>query len=707
MALEDSKMNRNDIESFNRAVESLRQYRRYEILDDNNKNLLDDIYVDPVEGDALLRLCLKDNTTVLVGRKGTGKSTILMRMQNELRKSKEIMTCYIDVKTIFDTAKRNYSTINYLKANNSKEIENYSIQRQFILDFVSELINEISENYRTKIDQFKDKLRIPSKVNGSVKKLEEIRNRIQNNAHLGSIELQTLQEVNLSVSEGNKTENLVSNKMESSATLQELGAKSSVSGETKISNANENEKKYNRVFARIFEITDLVNEIKKVLQDLNMKRLYLILDDYSEIDQNSLCMFCDLIVNTLNNTSDNYIKLKISAYPGRVELGELDRQKIDIRYLDYYQLYVNDKRTDMEKAAVNYTKRIIENRLSIFTKHGIDYYFDTEKTNIEEYCTYLFRMTLNVVRHIGLILDYAQEYSIARNEKITLAVLNEASKRFYNERLALFFEEGKSAQMAYDERVEIFHLRTLLFDIIRREKEIKTSIRTNKYSARIFDSDRTNPYTSHFYISKKIEHILGTLELNFFVNKYNEMSSKNGEKVSIYALNYGLCLNENLRWGKPDGNESRTYFIESPFNFNNLLMDFLKDTKEIVCDECGYIYSEDDLDFLERHNMNCLECGAKNSVVVKKRISDVYKKEIEEIEKKGNLLEREQYLFMKLAIIKGGRVTAREMSQEMDVTSQKIGWLTKKLEEDFCYLAKSREAGNTVYTISDLGKRII
>ena len=138
-------MNKNDIELFNKAVESLRQYRRYEILDENNKNLLDDIYVDPIEGNALLRLCLKDNTTVLVGRKGTGKSTIFMKMQNELRKSKDIMTCYIDVKTIFDTAKRNYSTINYLKANSSKEIENYSIQRQFILDFVSELISEISK----------------------------------------------------------------------------------------------------------------------------------------------------------------------------------------------------------------------------------------------------------------------------------------------------------------------------------------------------------------------------------------------------------------------------------------------------------------------------------------------------------------------------------------------------------------------------------
>lgn len=103
--------------------------------------------------------------------------------------------------------------------------------------------------------------------------------------------------------------------------------------------------------------------------------------------------------------------------------------------------------------------------------------------------------------------------------------------------------------------------------------------------------------------------------------------------------------------------------------------------------------------------MNC-QCGAKNSVVVKKKISESYKKEIEEIEKKGNLLEREQYMFMRLAIVKGGRVTAREMSLELDVTSQKIGWITKKLEELY-YLTKSREAGNTIYTISEWGKRMI
>ncbi len=42
-------MNQRDIETFNKAVESLRQYRRYEIVDENNNNLLDDLYVDPIE----------------------------------------------------------------------------------------------------------------------------------------------------------------------------------------------------------------------------------------------------------------------------------------------------------------------------------------------------------------------------------------------------------------------------------------------------------------------------------------------------------------------------------------------------------------------------------------------------------------------------------------------------------------------------------
>ena len=67
-------------------------------------------------------------------------------------------------------------------------------------------------------------------------------------------------------------------------------------------------------------------------------------------------------------------------------------------------------------------------------------------------------MTMNVVRHIGLILDYAQELSIIQGERITLNILNEASKRFYKERLVQFFEECKTAKMTYNERFESLEL---------------------------------------------------------------------------------------------------------------------------------------------------------------------------------------------------------------------------------------------------------
>lgn len=565
--------------TFDQMVDSLKMYQRYELKDKNRKDILDKVYVDPIENDGILNLCLKDNTTVLIGRRGTGKSTIFMRMQNELRKQNDIMTCYIDVKSIFDVAKRNYITINYLKTSNLEEIEQYSIQRQFILDFVDELINEICKNYDTIWEKFKQKLHI-SKSQKAIDKLKNIRKRIQDNNHLSNIEMQTLQEV-------------------------------------------------------------------------------------------------------MHSNVDN------------------------IRYLDYFQLYAGDKRNEMESMAVAYTERLMDTRLKIYTGKDFDYYFDTTKTSKEEYCKYLFNMTMNVVRHIGLILDYAQELSIIQGERITLNILNEASKRFYKERLVQFFEESKTAKMTYNERIESLELNKLLNQIIDKEKTIKTNIRTNQYTAVIFQKERNNPYTSHFYIAQELEPYLGSLELNFFISKYNEMSNKSGKKVSIYALNYGLCMDENLRWGKPKGNEYRTYFIESPFNFTPVIKNFLSENKKIYCENCMHEFSEEEYNLMKKYGGTCLKCGCKNSIQEKRVLSDEERSEIEEIEKKDNLLEREQYQLLKLLQYSRKDKTATELAQELDVSWQKIGWIAKKIEEDYCYLKKEPRKGKMYYVLSDLGREYL
>lgn len=139
-----------------------------------------------------------------------------------------------------------------------------------------------------------------------------------------------------------------------------------------------------------------------------------------------------------------------------------------------------------------------------------------------------------------------------------------------------FFEESKTAKMTYNERIESLELNKLLNQIIDKEKTIKTNIRTNQYTAVIFQKERNNPYTSHFYIAQELESYLGSLELNFFISKYNEMSNKSGKKVSIYALNYGLCMDENLRWGKPKEMNTVHILLSHPLISLQLLKIFVR-----------------------------------------------------------------------------------------------------------------------------------
>lgn len=79
-----------DIETFSQAVESLKKYRRADIIDEDGKNLLDVLYTDLLPNDYILKKCLYDNTTFLIGRKGTGKSTIFLKMEMDLRKKLHI-----------------------------------------------------------------------------------------------------------------------------------------------------------------------------------------------------------------------------------------------------------------------------------------------------------------------------------------------------------------------------------------------------------------------------------------------------------------------------------------------------------------------------------------------------------------------------------------------------------------------------------------
>ena len=61
------------VEKFLQVTDSLSRYRRAELIDSKTEeNLIESLYVDPLNNDLLLKNMLSNNTTLLIGRKGTG-----------------------------------------------------------------------------------------------------------------------------------------------------------------------------------------------------------------------------------------------------------------------------------------------------------------------------------------------------------------------------------------------------------------------------------------------------------------------------------------------------------------------------------------------------------------------------------------------------------------------------------------------------------
>lgn len=93
-------------DKFFNLVDSLKKCRRADLSDiGDDQNVIEKLYVDPLENDLILKSVLKSNTTILSGRRGTGKSTIIARLQHEIRKSNDRLSLYVDVKTIFEQSK--------------------------------------------------------------------------------------------------------------------------------------------------------------------------------------------------------------------------------------------------------------------------------------------------------------------------------------------------------------------------------------------------------------------------------------------------------------------------------------------------------------------------------------------------------------------------------------------------------------------------
>ena len=257
--------------------------------------------------------------------------------------------------------------------------------------------------------------------------------------------------------------------------------------------------------------------------------------------------------------------------------------------------------------------------------------------------------------------------------------------------------------MSFEEKISKLQMKELLNNIVKKMNDIRKKIKSGELSGEVYDKNRTKPYTSHFYFNPNYEEFIRTLELNFFISKYSEMSSRDGGKVSIYCLNYGLCQEKNLRWGKPEGSKYRKYFIARPFDFNEIIDNFLKESKQIVCTNlnCQENYSMDKHEHFEFNNMKCPKCGEKVKVIP---ISDSIEEEIEKIDK-SKLLPEINFGILYELNKKSDPLRAKEIAEELDCSYQLIGKRAKKLDEEKGLIKREKKNNTRYYQLTEKAKQ--
>lgn len=636
-------------------IESLKRYNRYDLKDKGNKSILNEIYVDPLPDEGVLKAALNENTCFFVGRKGTGKSTVFMVAQERLRKTTDKIAIYIDVKSIFgETELSKIELRKYSEELGEDAIENlkkYLIHKAFIKQFLTELTKEITEYLQLGLRDlfFSDR---STKITEAIKWLNDWTTKILSTDTYRDIPLfREVRRVDKDQSKQQKEANAsVEINGESSYSLAKFTNKLGFGIKGKYSRMNTEETsqelttEFKEILTLYFDVRTLMVDVSKILKDAGFNKTYIFLDDFSEVeDEEAARMIVDVLLAPLNNWSNDFYKFKVAAYPGRVYYGGIDKQKIDEIPLDFYDMYASKKLSDLEQKAIDFTRRILETRSKIYLPQNLDYYIDHALW--PNFYEELFKATMNNPRRMGYILLNCYNSQIVHGHKITVTSLREATILHYNQKDESFFRDNVKIQQAFGDRLLVQSQRELLNAILSKAKDLPKELVKNGSE---FFKKLPQIYSSHFFILREFEFLLTTLEHNFLISKYHELKDRDGKEVTVFALNYGLCQKEGINFGRPEKTEEGKYFTERAFNYLPVIKEFLSKFITIKCpnSDCSKTYPTEQLQALKMYNMLCPTC-----MKAKCEMSLGYQSLVEEINNRYKDVQLPEFEFEILKVI--------------------------------------------------------
>lgn len=601
-------------ENINKAFKSLIKSGRPDIRDDNNNDLVRSLYVDLFEGDYFLQLAMDDNHTIFKGRRGTGKSTVFIQAESRLRKKKGILPIYINLQTCYEVIRTSENTLD-------DSLGKWNTYKNFFNEVLSAIQNKCKKLFKNNLE------------------IDKLFEEIQKGEYIDA-EFQRTLKINETKEKGHN--------LNITAAIADKIPNMGVSNEKTAKNTREEE--HDAKEMRIYSINKILRKLTEILGKQNINKVYLFLDDFSELDKNAQKLMVDSLMAPIISSYNDYFVVKLAAYPYRIYLGNIDSNKIIQYSLDFYDVYEKSATNykEVESLGIDYVKRTIKKRIEVFTNKQMDAdeLFDTSREKKEVYYKILFYASAGIPRCLGYILDYAYLGSINQGKQINISNIENSARKYFNENIYPdFYNDVRFKQSFFDDGKILNQIsqNKLVKDLIKIAKEFKRN-QIDQYSSKgtvkaiyietIEKYKNSNGYwlpSSHFSVEKDIEVLLQTLELYFIVNKFNEGSSRKrpGVKMSYYGLNYGLCLEKSIDYGKPEIRRSYDYWRQDEFNYTEIIPKLLNNSNVPKCTECGYEYSKQDEYDVARRFGYCLKCRAVGTLSEESCVDEILQQQIE------------------------------------------------------------------------------
>lgn len=591
-----------NIQGFKVMSESLRLYHRitnekYGDSIGNNDNLLEKVYVDILPNNGILEKVMERNTTFLIGQRGTGKSTIIARAQYEIAKKQKDLSIYINAKNIYKSCQMDTPIIGL-------QDENYFSQEElFRIVLIKKSIEDLCKNMLEELKREKKNILQILTGNNKMRQIESLIAEVQN-----LLESEDLKRIDKIISKSENFENKDKIVGEIKTSLKSIEANVSGSSEIGMSESTQ------FTLARHMNFSKIIYKFLEVLDVSKRKGIYIFIDDYSELNLAERTVFMNEIIAPLYHLGVDKVFLKIACYPNRISPINLDTQKYSVVSIDYYDIYGADNSISAtEKQAKEYVERLLINSCKVFCNCEPKEFFDTSNVEMEEYYLTLHRMCMNVPRVLGHLLNTCYLKRIVNGKLINMSTLQEASVKYFHEHIEQEMENKlKSTDIDREVKVNIFVQKKLINAILELAKANRTAL--PKTSNSYFNSYKEVP-TSHFRTNKDNDIYFEDLAFYGYVHKVNEIADK-GKKInnknvntSVYAIDYGACLDEKILYGKPVECDTK-YFQQRAFLYDECILKVLKDNKKIVCNnpECRAEYPIEKIEIFREFGMRCQRC---------------------------------------------------------------------------------------------------